>query len=260
MATDIAKSAPAKATNGEDASTATQNLSHQVDQSQAKASELKGKSEQSTGEDASSATAIAGLLNNTTESVQPLLQQIQSRIGQDGSNPDEATQEQTAKEVEPMISKAKGMLDSSKESVSNIDPEGKLAAAAEGKTVPTGEDSLIGGALSTLSNTVTEGVESIGKSIANMPILKSKILPFLLDLFLPVAEIVSGVGLLLGGVLNLVTDVLGLQTLFKIILGSKLRDMMPDLSLGGIMGKLGLDKALEDIPGAGGITESMGLT
>lgn len=206
--------------------------------------------------------AVADTINKASSEVEPLFAQIQACIDKDGPNPDKVAQEKAAADVEPLINKAKCILNDSNEKVRSVDPDGKIAAEAQGKSVdsnPSAEDEMVGRALTNLIGTLIGGIEYSMEKVTNMPILKSKTLPFLIDLLIPAGEIVAGVLLLLGAVLNLVTDVLGLQKLAGILVGAKLGRLAEGLNTGQLLSKLGLDRILGDVPGVEGMLGRLGL-
>lgn len=105
---------------------------------------------------------LANVLNKTSSQVDPIMKKVQARIDKDGPNPTKEQQEKTSAEVQPMINKAKGILNSSNEKVHSLDPDGKLQAQAQNQpkdAKPSQDDELVGGALTKLTGTVNSGIE-----------------------------------------------------------------------------------------------------
>lgn len=129
-----------------------------------------------------------------------------------------------------------------------MDPDGHIAANAKARAASheaTPEENRLADLLKTLTSTVVKTIDNGRKRIQGMPHAKKKLNPLWALLSEPLFQIIAAVGLLLTGVLGLVTrllDGLGLGGLVR-----------------GLLGGLGIDKILGGL-GLGGLTDAIGLT
>lgn len=150
-------------------------------------------------------------------------------------------------QVKPLIEEGGRILQECNGAIRALDPDGSIAAtakarAASGKASP--EEHRLANQLKELTETVVKTIDNGRKRIADMPHAKKKLNPLWALLSEPLFQILAAVGLLLSGVLGLVTrllDGLGLGGLVR-----------------GLLGGLGIDNLLEGL-GLGAITKSLGM-
>lgn len=200
--------------------------------------------------------AIAENINKASAQTERLFAQSQNRFDRYGPNPADAAQGKTAADIEPLLNEAKGILDGSNEAVRSVDLDGNITGV--GSTLSR-EDKFVEGALTNLTSTVIGGIEDITRQLMAMPPLQSRILLFLIRLLIPVVHIAAGIILLLGVILNLVTNALKLPRLVGTLLVAKLSKLIGGLRPGQLLSKLGLGWRQVDIPGSQGVSDRLGL-
>ncbi|KAL4864253.1 hypothetical protein BDV12DRAFT_176476 [Aspergillus spectabilis] len=199
-------------------------------------------------EDADLAKNMSVIVQQTLDSVGPLCRQITQHIEKANQTPKEdLDEEQLVKEVKPLIEEAGQALQECKGALRALDPDGHIAETAKARSASreaTPAEYQLAELLKELTQTVVETIDNGRRLIADMPHAKEKINPLWALLSEPLFQIIAAVGLLLSGVLGLVSKLLdGLG------LGGLLR---------GLLGGLGLDKLLEGF-GLGTVTEALGL-
>lgn len=151
------------------------------------------------------------------------------------------------KAVKPLIEEAASMLQECKGALRALDPTGEVAATAKARDAAheaTPEQYSLANLLKELTQTVVETIDQGRRLIADMPHAKKQLNPLWALLSEPLFQIIAAVGLLLTGVLGLVSNLLdGLG------LGGLVR---------GLLGSLGIDKVLEGF-GLGTLTDALGL-
>ncbi|KAF7590837.1 hypothetical protein BBP40_002306 [Aspergillus hancockii] len=191
---------------------------------------------------------MCAILQQTLESVQPLCKQITQNIEKANQTPkEELDEEQLVKTVKPLIEEAGSLLQECKGALRALDPDGSIAATAKAREASheaTPEQYSLANLLKELTQTVVETIEAGRRLIEDMPHAKKQLNPLWALLSEPLFQIIAAVGLLLSGVLGLVSNLLdGLG------LGGIIR---------GLLGGLGIDKLLEGF-GLGTVTDALGL-
>lgn len=139
------------------------------------------------------------------------------------------------------------MLQECNGAIRALDPDGHIAATAKARAAShdaTPEEYRLAELMKELTHTVVKTIDNGRKRIQDMPHAKKKINPLWGLLTEPLFQILAAVGLLLSGVLGLVSrllDGLGLGGLVR-----------------GLLSGLGVDKLLEGL-GLGVITEGLGF-
>ncbi|KAF8534686.1 hypothetical protein BDD12DRAFT_704784, partial [Trichophaea hybrida] len=117
---------------------------------------------------------------------------------------DQLDEEALVKQVRPLIEQASSILKETQGAIKALDSDGTIANNAQRKAADheaSKEEQHLAEALSLLTGDVTKAVESAKNKISNMPKAKKDLGPLLDMLCDPLFQIVSGVGLLLNGVL-----------------------------------------------------------
>ncbi|KAL5335507.1 hypothetical protein BJX70DRAFT_410397 [Aspergillus crustosus] len=194
------------------------------------------------------AKKMSVIIQKTLDSVGPLCRQITNHIEKANQTPkEELDEEKLVKDVKPLIESAGNELQECKGALRALDPDGSIAENAKvrsssGEATPA--EHKLAEQLKELTQTVVETIENGRRLIADMPHAKKKLNPLWALLSEPLFQIIAAVGLLLSGVLGLLSKLLdGLG------LGGILR---------GLLGGLGLDKVLEGF-GLGTVTEALGF-
>jgi hypothetical protein len=208
----------------------------------------QNQQQQQEDEDKKIAQKITTIIQDTLNKVEPTCKQISQRIEKADRTPKgELDEEKLVQDVQPLIEDAGKMLQECNGAIRALDPDGHIANNAKARSAAheaTPEEHRLADLLTKLTETVTKTIDEGRNKIAGMPHANKKLSPLWLLLSEPLAQIISAVGLLLAGVLGLVTrllDGLGLGGLVR-----------------GLLGGLGLDKLLDGM-GLGSITESLGF-
>ncbi|PYI05136.1 hypothetical protein BO78DRAFT_448075 [Aspergillus sclerotiicarbonarius CBS 121057] len=188
------------------------------------------------------------IVQQTLDSVEPICKLITQHIERANATPkEELDEEELVKQVKPLIEEAGNALQECKGALRALDPDGHITANAKAHSASheaTPQEHHLAELLKDLTKLVTETIERGKNLIADMPHAKKELNPLWALLSEPLFQIIAAVGLLLSGVLGLVSNLLdGLG------LGGLLR---------GLLGGLGVDKLLEGL-GLGTITQGIGL-
>jgi len=130
-------------------------------------------------------------------------------------------EDEFVKSVEPIIREASGLLNSTLDQIKALDPEQKVQRRAKRNAEDqkaSKNQEVIAKGLAELSESVTKTIEECKKKLKDLPKAKSKLGPMFNMLSEPLFQILSAVGLLVYGVLNLVgriLDSLGLGGVFR---------------------------------------------
>lgn len=114
------------------------------------------------------------------------------------------------KQVRPLLEQATNILTETHGAIKALDPEGTVTNNATRKAQDhdaTKEEQHLAESLGLLTGDVTKAVEYAKDKIKNMPNAKKDLGPLLDMLCDPLFQIVSGVGLLLNGVLRLLGNI-----------------------------------------------------
>jgi len=139
--------------------------------------------------------------------------------------------------IKPVIKKAHDLLQGALSDINTLDPEKKCQRRAQrnaedNKASP--KQQKIADGLKELTTTVQKAIEDCKKRIADMPEAKSELDQLFGMLSEPLFQILSAVGLLVYGVLNLLGQILD-----AIGLGGALRGVLDGLGLGKLIKALG---------------------
>jgi hypothetical protein len=159
---------------------------------------------------------------------------------------DELDEEELVNNVKPLIEEAGRILQECNGSLRGLDPDGRIAAQAKGRSQTreaTPEEYRLADCLKEITTTVVTTIDNAKKKIADMPHAKKKLNPLWALLTEPLFQIIAAVGLLLTGVLNLVGRLLNGLGLGGLV--------------NGLLGGLGIDKLLGGL-GLGSLTEMLG--
>jgi len=188
--------------------------------------------------DAQIAKKLSAVIDRALERISPLLDMMNECMekAEYDREHDQLDEEALVKQVKPLIEQATNILQETHGAIKALDPDGTIAQNASRKSQDheaSKEEQHLAESLAKLTGDVTKTIENTRKKIANMPKAKSKLGPLLDILQDPLFQIVSGVGLLLNGVLSL------------------LGNLLDGLGLGGIvrnvLSGLGLEKLLKGI-------------
>ncbi|CRG92070.1 Adventurous-gliding motility protein Z [Talaromyces islandicus] len=201
-----------------------------------------------TEEDKKLAERMCGILQDTLGKIEPVCKQITDLIEKADRTPkDELDEEKLVQDVKPLLEEGGRILQECNGSIRALDPDGRIAATAKARAATqeaTPEEYRLADLLKEITQTVVKTIDNGRKRIQDMPHAKKKLNPLWSLLSEPLFQIIAAVGLLLSGVLGLVSrllDGLGLGGLVR-----------------GLLGGLGVDKLLEGL-GLGVITESLGF-
>lgn len=190
--------------------------------------------------DAEIAQKLTILIENANQRIEPLLKMIKEHLAKaEKDKQDENLDEEAlVKAVKPLIEEATNVLRETQGAIKALDPEGKIAHNATRKSQDhdaSKEEQRLAEALGKLTGDVTAGIEDARDKIKDMPKAKKDLGPLLSMLSEPLFQIVSGVGLLLNGVLSLLGNILdGLG------LGGIVRNLLSGLGLEKVLKGLGL--------------------
>ncbi|KAL2010823.1 hypothetical protein VTN00DRAFT_3541 [Thermoascus crustaceus] len=199
-------------------------------------------------EDKKIAQKICYILQDTLSKVEPICKQVTDLIERADRTPKEdLDEEKLVQDVKPLIEEASRMLQECNGTIRALDPDGRIAATTKARAAShdaTPEEYRLADLLKELTQTVAQTIDNGRRRIVGMPHAKKEINPLWALLSEPLFQIIAAVGLLLSGVLGLVSrllDGLGIGGLVR-----------------GLLGGLGVDKLLEGL-GLGTITEALGF-
>ncbi|KAF1959269.1 hypothetical protein CC80DRAFT_406729 [Byssothecium circinans] len=210
-------------------------------------------------EDAELADKMANICQQTLERIQPVCKQITEYIEQADRTPrDELDEEELVNNVKPLIEEAGRILQECNGSLRGLDPDGRIAAQAKGRSQTrdaTPEEYRLADLLKEITTNVVTTIDNAKKKIADMPHAKKKLNPLWALMTEPLFQIIAAVGLLLTGVLNLVGRLLnglGLGGLVNGLLGGLgINKLLSGLGLGSLSDMLGGGKKKEKKKGGG---------
>jgi len=192
------------------------------------------------------AKKLSAIIDNAIERVSPLLEMMNEHLAKADHDreEDKLNEEELVKQVKPLIEQATNILRETHGAIKALDPDGTIANNAQRKAQDheaSKEEQHLAESLSKLTGDVTKTIENAKEKIKNMPNAKKDLGPLLDMLSDPLFQIVSGVGLLLNGVLSLVgrlLDGLGLGNIVRNILsGLGLEKVLKGLGLTGLFKK-----------------------
>jgi len=189
------------------------------------------------------AQQMIAALERCLDKVKPICDMIAQKIeAADRTPKDDLDEEALVKEVKPLIEEGGKILTEANGVVRGLDPDGRIQSSAKHHAATheaTPEEYHLADILKELTEKVATTIDAAKKKLENMPKAKEELNPLWALLSDPLAQILAAVGLLLNGVLGLVSKLLG------------------GLGLGGLvdglLGGLGLNKILDGI-GLGSLT------
>lgn len=188
------------------------------------------------------AKKLSAIIDKAIERLEPLLALIKEALdrAQHDKEDDCLNEEELVKRVRPLIEQATNILFECHGAIKALDPDGTIANNATRKAAykeATKEEEHLAESLAKLTGEVTKAIENAKAMIKDMPNVKKDLGPLLDMLCEPLFQIVSGVGLLLNGVLSLlgnILDGLGLGGIFRnLITGLGLEKVLKGLGLTG---------------------------
>lgn len=185
------------------------------------------------------ATRMADIVDRGLEKVEPILEMITEHLNKAADKPkDELDEEKLVDNVKPLIEQASGILNDVLGQIKGVDPSGEIQNKAKRNAQDhkaTGEEQRLAEGLTKLTEKVTKTIENAKNKLKGMPHAENKLGPLLSMLSDPLFQILSGVGLLLNGVLSLVGNLLN-----GLGLGGILNGLLNGLGLNKLLGSLGL--------------------
>jgi len=177
--------------------------------------------------DAELAERLSSIIENANRRVVPLCKTIRQHIeDEEGKKDDEKDEAFLTKKVRPLIEQAEKALNQTNGAIRGADPDNRLSNKATRNVADhkaTGEEQRLAEALKTMIQEVGGTIEWAKDKLNKFPKAKKNLGPLLDAMGQPLTQIVGGVGLLLGGVLNLVGKLLsgvGLDGLLKGIISA----------------------------------------
>ncbi|THU82628.1 hypothetical protein K435DRAFT_766436 [Dendrothele bispora CBS 962.96] len=195
------------------------------------------RTEEEKKKDAELADRLSRLIEDANERVVPLCRMIRKHIESMESRPEEERNEQELIDaVRPLLIQSEKILNETLGSVKGADPDNRLTNKARRHAQThraTPEEQRLAAALKVLMEEVGGTIEWARDKLDSYPKAKRDLGPLLDALGQPLTQIVAGIGMLLAGVLNLLSNLLsglGLDSLLK-----------------GIVGAIGLDKIADGL-------------
>lgn len=142
------------------------------------------------------------------------------------------------KAVKPLLEEGGQILQECNGAIRGLDPDGHIAATAKARAASheaSPEENALADQLKELTETVHRTIEKGKNMIADMPHAKKELNPLWALLSSPLGQIIAAVGLLLSGVLGLVSNLLS-----GLGLGNLLNNLLGGLGLDKVLGELGL--------------------
>jgi len=187
------------------------------------------------------AKKLSAIVDSANERIKPLLDTMNEhfvRAEADKAN-DNLDEQALVNSVRPLLEQSTNILRETNGAIKALDPSGTISNNASRKASDHDagkEEQHLAESLATLTGDVTKTVEGARSKIQNMPKAKKDLGPLLDMIQEPLFQIVSGVGLLLNGVLQLLGNLLdGLG------LGGIVRNILSGLGLEKVLKGLGLD-------------------
>jgi isopentenyl phosphate kinase len=154
------------------------------------------------------ANQMSQAIQQSLDKIKPILKEITDSIDDEESKSQKERDEQKLVDhVKPLIEQASSILQETNGAIRGLDPSGRIAKKAQGRTFErkaSPEEHHLADLLAQLSGEVTTTIDKAKKKIRNMPHAKRELSPLWNILESPLLQILSGVGLLLTGVLGLV--------------------------------------------------------
>jgi predicted ribosome quality control (RQC) complex YloA/Tae2 family protein len=223
--------------------TATERVSGTVGSAKDNVQGSTGEKQQS--EESALAQKIGDIIANALERIKPVTDMINKTLDnaeRDQRN-DKLDEAELVRNMKPLLEQGTQILNETHGAIKALDPSGNISRNAKNKSAAhqaTSEEYYLAEKLSQLTENVQKTIDNAQEKIKDMPKAKKEIHPLLIALQNPLVQIVSAVGLLLAGVLNLVRQILsglGLGGLIDNLLGAVgLNKLVDSLGLGSILG------------------------
>jgi len=185
-----------------------------------------------------SSSQVASLLTDIVDRgfvrVSPVLDSITAAINEANSHKATLDEHALVDKVRPLIREAIAILNQTLSQVNAADFGGTVAVAMSHPTIP--EEVTLAHSLSRLTETVMRTIEAARSVIRDMPSANGQLTPLLNLLQEPLFQILTAVGMLLTGVLNLVGRLLS-----TVGLGWVLAGILRGLGLDTLLKAIGLD-------------------
>ncbi|KII84271.1 hypothetical protein PLICRDRAFT_46129 [Plicaturopsis crispa FD-325 SS-3] len=188
-------------------------------------------------EQAELADRLSHLIDTALERLDPMLKMIRKHIEtEDAKNEDDRDEEGLVNSVRPLLEEATKVLNETQGAIKGADPDGKIAEQAkrnqhDHKATP--EEQRLAESLKKLTEEVVGTIDWAKDKLQGMPHANKDLGPLFDAFSQPLFQIISGIGLLLNGVLELLGNLLD-----GIGLGGLLR---------GVLSAVGLDKILKGV-------------
>ncbi|KAK0496870.1 hypothetical protein EDD18DRAFT_1164374 [Armillaria luteobubalina] len=186
------------------------------------------------------AERLSALIEDANSRVVPLCRMIRKHIeDMDARKEEDRDEAELVKQVKPLLEQAEQVLHQTEGAIKGADPDNRLTNKAKRHQQDhraTPEEQRLAEAVKVLLEEVGGTIEWAKNKLDSFPKAKRDLGPLLDALGQPLTQIVSGVGLLLAGVLNLVGRLLsglGLDSLLKgIVAATGLDKIYVSLGLG----------------------------
>jgi len=187
---------------------------------------------------------MTDIVTQALDKIAPILEMMTDTVEKANKTPKEDLDEDAfVDKMRPLIENANAILRETQGAIKALDPTGEIAKNAQKSSSnhqATAEEERLASALTKLTGDVTKAIQNAKDKIKDMPKAGPKLGPLLDMLKDPLFQILSGVGLLLNGVLTLVGNLLnglGLGGIVNNLLkGLGLEKILKGLGLGKIMG------------------------
>ncbi|KAF6515194.1 hypothetical protein HZS61_005100 [Fusarium oxysporum f. sp. conglutinans] len=151
------------------------------------------------------ASALANNIDQTQDKIRPICKMINDNISaSDAQLREEHSEEELVRKVQPLIEKGAKILADLNGVIRGLDPDGRIQRNAKQKA-PIGEATP---EEYHLADNVTATIDNARHKLENMPHAKKELNPLWTLLVAPLFQIITSVGLLLDGVLGLVSKLL----------------------------------------------------
>jgi hypothetical protein len=196
------------------------------------------------------ANSVSNEIEAARDGVRPLMEEANNLIAeQERADPKNRNEDELVKRVSPLIQQAGDILQKCNSNIRGMDPGGNLRMRAQGEDALP-EERKAAKLLSELTGETVRSVQDAQKKLQSMPKAEKKMSGLWKMIGAPLVQIIGAVVLLVTGVLGLVAQLLNTVGLGQLI--------------GGLFGKLGLNKILSsiglDLKGGGGKGGLLGLT
>jgi hypothetical protein len=171
------------------------------------------KEHERTPEERELAHRLAQIIESGLDRIKPILKMIDDCVAQAEKKKDQGELDEQAfvDQMKPLLEQGGKVLDSTLNEVKALDPDKKMqrkAKHAYEDSEATPDEQKIATGLSELTDQITKTIDNAKKKIEGMPKAKKDLGPLFNLLTQPLFQILSAVGLLLCGVLNLVGQLL----------------------------------------------------